>query len=859
LIFSELIAPTDNTKFSRLRPAQEHALQAYARDAHAASDIAIELPTGAGKTLIALLILEYWRKQGRTVAILTGNKTLARQLVGEAEGLGAPAVRFEGRGDLFPPKDLRAYRRAEAIGVMNYWVYINQNPSVEPADYLVLDDAQLAEGALVSLYTVRVGRYEHRELFEEMLTLISQYSDTPVADDHVKGIEQGPWGPTDLIPFPVHFEMWEELEALVEQALSSAGASGTDWTGLRFSWGRLRSNGLRALLLISADEVVLRPYVFPTQDYKPLSVPAQRIFMSATLHDPDDLRRRLGTGAIHKLDIPPMLSREEDGRRLFIFNQTASPATRGTPTEEALVPLRELLRAQKKSVWLCSARNEVATWREWVKTELGPTAQTFELSATGDELEDFCNRPAGHLFIAGRFEGMDFPDDTCRLAVFPSLPIATGALERFTTEQLKDALFQRTRMLERIKQGIGRCTRGRDDYAVYYFMDTRFTSEMEGRTFATLLSERTRKQVEVGLELTQDGMGTVVPFATKFLEGDFTEFDLREGRARPQALSTLAPSRPNASVAFEVAGWRALFEARNLSKAAGQFEQAFASLTDAEREHRAFWAYMQSFAEFLRFKMDEEAAALPRCINFLGRAVEEGGSTSWFNRLRRAMNKLAGEATPSLPEHDALFDRWDELVERFPYRKARFLKWQARLKEYLDGTHEQVCEALETLGGVLDFRASRPRGSGMPDGLWLATDHAVTLEAKIDLDRDFISLGDVNQADGHRRSAQMAHALDEEHVAAVIVTSVTSLDPAAERAMGAIRVLHIDQVSELQSRLEAVMRDYWKGWTRGEAQRRRVVRAAAAISLPPSGWLLRTIRDARGHFISSPELLKEWP
>ena len=74
---------------------------------------------------------------------------------------------------------------------------------------------------------------------------------------------------------------------------------------------------------------------------------------------------------------------------------------------------------------------------------------------------------------------MDFPDETCRIAVFPSLPRATGALERFVSEQLRDAAFQKTRMLERIKQGIGRCTRGNQDHAVYYFLDTRFYAEME--------------------------------------------------------------------------------------------------------------------------------------------------------------------------------------------------------------------------------------------------------------------------------------------------------------------------------------------------------------------------------------------
>ena len=87
--------------------------------------------------------------------------------------------------------------------------------------------------------------------------------------------------------------------------------------------------------------------------------------MSATLHDPDDLRRRLGTPPMTKLDIPADLVTEDDGRRLFIFNQSVSPSSRTEPPEGVLVPLTELLVVAKKSVWLCSSRSESRRWRKW--------------------------------------------------------------------------------------------------------------------------------------------------------------------------------------------------------------------------------------------------------------------------------------------------------------------------------------------------------------------------------------------------------------------------------------------------------------------------------------------------------------
>src|SRR4051794_18712644 len=54
--YVHLLDELGSSKFSSLRPAQIAALERYA-DAYSASpDLSIELPTGAGKSLVALLI-----------------------------------------------------------------------------------------------------------------------------------------------------------------------------------------------------------------------------------------------------------------------------------------------------------------------------------------------------------------------------------------------------------------------------------------------------------------------------------------------------------------------------------------------------------------------------------------------------------------------------------------------------------------------------------------------------------------------------------------------------------------------------------------------------------------------------------
>lgn len=57
---------------------------------------------------------------------------------------------------------------------MNYWVYFNSSPRVEPADLVIFDDAHLAEQPLAGLFTLRVPRTAGggRALYESLCDLV---------------------------------------------------------------------------------------------------------------------------------------------------------------------------------------------------------------------------------------------------------------------------------------------------------------------------------------------------------------------------------------------------------------------------------------------------------------------------------------------------------------------------------------------------------------------------------------------------------------------------------------------------------------------------------------------------------------
>jgi hypothetical protein len=88
------------------------------------------------------------------VAYLTGTRQLAERVEEEAVALGLDTVRFASRD--YGGAKLDGYHQAQAVGVMNYWVYINSRPVSQPADLVIFDDAHLAEQPLSGLQTLRI-------------------------------------------------------------------------------------------------------------------------------------------------------------------------------------------------------------------------------------------------------------------------------------------------------------------------------------------------------------------------------------------------------------------------------------------------------------------------------------------------------------------------------------------------------------------------------------------------------------------------------------------------------------------------------------------------------------------------------
>ena len=861
--YADFLAELNSPKFQVLRPIQERVLSEYMDRFQSKADVAVELPTGAGKTLIALLIAENRRRNGHKVAILSANKTLARQMLQESQELGIPSVLMEGSGLAISSSAKRGYQRCRSIGIMNYWVYFNQNPVIDPADLIIMDDAHLAEHCLHSLYSVEITRSAFPELFEALVSELHQrFPEYSVLSDALD-FSVGGNKPPELLSFIDQTLISARIKEIIEG--SAALDSNAD---LRFRWGRMRGSVNQANIYLARDSLWIRPYVYPLISNRYYSEATQRIYMSATIGDPGDLCRRLGVRNIKKVSVSQEDAESTFGRRLLLLNhldEDAMPQRLG-------VAILTALRIHPKSVWLCSSVDAASKFQktvmEWLEENQLAGHPSWILTPEGDEIEAFKQSAAGHLFVGGRFDGMDFNGDECRMVILTTLPRAINTQEEFISAYLRDSGFMRERLNQRVVQALGRCNRDNGDYAVYALADRRFATHFGLDSNKSDLPRNIVAELDMGQDAAEVEASALCARVARFLSGDFSEYDDQfEEYIYDVPTHETQPNITDTS-SDEVVGWAAMFASENFSVAQRRFEKCWeAAREDGLLEIGALHGWHQAKSLYLQGLLGD-GSAKQKALEVLDAAIQRGGRSAWFNRMRGSLNRARNMSEESSEAFDdnyfvEIIRAFDELLDQYGNTGVRFQQHCNRVAEQLQSNHHNAfLEGLETVGKLLGYTASRPNYSGAPDGVWRGSfgslGEVITYEAKIeDSPSNEVVLSDLGQAHNQRAKADSKYGPRGFVVRGAIVTHLTELGAGVEDSLGDLRIISKQAIFDLWDRIRSAFVLYRGMWLpdnlAANLQAAQVIRSR----IPETGWLTRALSHSSA-FVTSEELLKEW-
>jgi replicative superfamily II helicase len=154
----KLILDLPRRKIKGVLLHQGEMMKLYAQTAVNDPDVALQLPTGSGKTLVGLMIGEWRRRkfQERTV-YLCPTRQLVNQVVEQAEETYGLTVRgFNGPVTGYEPSAKAEYQNADRIAVTTYSALFNTNPFFTNPQVIIVDDAHAAENYIKALWTMRV-------------------------------------------------------------------------------------------------------------------------------------------------------------------------------------------------------------------------------------------------------------------------------------------------------------------------------------------------------------------------------------------------------------------------------------------------------------------------------------------------------------------------------------------------------------------------------------------------------------------------------------------------------------------------------------------------------------------------------
>jgi len=726
-------------------------------------DLALELPTGSGKTLIGLVIGEWRRRKfGDKVLYLCPNNQLAEQVASHATNYGIKtAAMGKGKYDLLPE-----WISGNIIAVSSYMGLFNSNPKFKNPDVVILDDAHSAEDSIGSLWSVKISRKDNLKLHQSILSLYrEEIQDAAyyVLNEDARSEDRHR---TYCLAHPL---LWSKKDSLYSLIEAENQISNSDWS---WAWSLVKDKLHACQLFYSWNEILIRPTIAPTKVHHPFADAKQRIYLSATLGSGGELERITG---IEKITRVPLLNQVENtGRRLFLFT---NPKLSESQTSSLIA---KAIQAHKRALVL------TPTYWDAEQMEKGLTANGIKLIDTQNAaaaLKNFQSSQNAALVLANRYDGIDLPGDSCRILVLSGKPAGANLIERFLITGLNATTVLRDRMRTRFVQGIGRCCRGDGDFAVVLIAGAALHEFCADSRIISCVGSEVQAEIAFGMnQSVRDEFTNEQPFLDliNLLMAQDDRWEGAENFISSEAKTLTKEEDPTSailasSVSKEVRYQYELLK-KNYSYASKLATEVANSLKSNKKldGYRSWWLYLGVCALWLEACEVEKLELKTKVSELLSEASHCSNSVAWFSEIDQFLSKR-----PSDPA--AIIDILDKKQSEEAFQQLRKLglydtKFDTKMIELNEkiskDNHSSFHEGLMLLGKYLGFTSHNFKDSGAPDCIWeIAQRACLIFEAKSEED----SKGGISLDTARQALAQKAWTVAKLRLHNDIVDSVTAV------------------------------------------------------------------------------------
>lgn len=482
-------------EYSYLRGIQEEALASW-HNQRGESNLLIKMNTGAGKTLVGLLILysKVIETKKRSL-FLCADRQLVNQVYEQSKKYNIPTCIIEEDNEF--PED---FLNNKAILITTIHKLFNGRNIFDKykieIESIVIDDAHKCIEKVQDSFTIRIP--SKHAMYDSLSNLFSNELKRQAIGSY-EAIKMGHPDYYMKLPFWDWIENKESVIKIFSNHLDDIGT-------LFFKWDLFQNNYNQYELYLKSSQIEISPIKCFTKNINTYSNAKFKYALSATFENDSALLFDMDF-SLDSLNNPiEPKDRKDYGQRLIL---TPQRYFRDFNIENLKEIINHHLQNKENILVLVPSFREAKFWED-----IGATIINENIE---QEIRNLKTSKGNFVVLANRYDGIDLGGDACNVLIISEHP-----KYKFIKDRYYETILHKTNtniVAQTIEQGLGRTVRSGNDYSVIYLLGRNILRFLRHKENFKYLNKHTRKQIEIGLDLlSQEDMFTSENFSKTICE-----------------------------------------------------------------------------------------------------------------------------------------------------------------------------------------------------------------------------------------------------------------------------------------------------------------------------------------------------
>lgn len=467
-----------------LRPSQAKILTDWHDNRIEEKNNIIKLHTGEGKTLIGLLLLQAKLNSDELPCIyICPNIYLADQVKLEAKKFGIAFCEIDSSNNL--PDEFLSGKSILITYVQKVFhgrsIFGLDTKSV-PVGSIILDDSHSCIDSIKDALTIKVNN-EH-PLYKDTIGLFSEDIKEQGEGSFLE-ITDGDYN--TMLPIP--YWSWYDKKDEILKAI----AKYKDDDAIKYLWPIIKDSIANCQAFISGASLEISPTIMPIEKFGIFHKAKHRILMSATTQDDSFFIKGLGFDIDSVINPLTNTDLKWSGEKMVLIPSLIDESLdRDTMIHWLAQPDKD----RKYGIVVLTPGFSTKPQYEKIGAKVATSKNIFD---TVKSLKE--GNYSNTVVFANRYDGIDLPDDSCRILILDSKPYFDSLLDRYEEDCRSMSDIVNIRIAQKIEQGLGRSVRGEKDYSIIIIIGGDLVKFIKSPLTSQYFSSQTRKQIEIGIEI----------------------------------------------------------------------------------------------------------------------------------------------------------------------------------------------------------------------------------------------------------------------------------------------------------------------------------------------------------------------